>query len=91
MKKTINIIIIIITIIIGYKNTPSYNELNNVKIIDKIIFNKNDITLREKYLTKKDNIVKYEYKYYHYKSKKLKEICKKKKNFYIEKAKYIYK
>lgn len=88
MKK---IIVLIIIIVIGFMNIPNYNELNNIIIIDKIIIKENDVILREKYLTKEDNIIKYEYRNYYYKSKSLDEICKDNKNFYIDKAKYIYK
>lgn len=92
MKKII--ILILITVIIKMY-IPKYNELNNVIIIDKIIINcnkKNNITLREKYITKDGNDLKYKYKYYKIKTNDLNDInnlFKKNyhKNLYLKKAK----
>ena len=92
MKK----IIIIIIIIIGYFLIPDYEELNNIVLIDKIIIkrksNKYNVVLREKYLTKEDNNLRYKYKYYYNTIENIKNINKiYNKKFYLKKAKYIYK
>lgn len=92
MKK----IIIITIILIGYFFIPKYNELNNIILIDKItikhIDNKYNIVLREKYLTKEENNLKYKYKYYYDTIENINNINKLyNKKFYLKKAKYIYK
>lgn len=92
MKK----IIIITIILIGYFFIPKYNELNNIILIDKItikhIGNKYNIILREKYLTKEENNLKYKYKYYYDTIENINNINKLyNKKFYLKKAKYIYK
>ena len=60
MKKILLLLIIIISFYV-----PKYNELNNITIIDKIIIecrnNNYNITLREKYISKKDKNQKYKY------------------------------
>ena len=92
MKK----IIMITIILIGYFFIPKYNELNNIILIDKItikhIDNKYNIVLREKYLTKEENNLKYKYKYYYDTIENINNINKLyNKKFYLKKAKYIYK
>lgn len=92
MKK----IIMITIILIGYFFIPKYNELNNIILIDKItikhIDNKYNIILREKYLTKEENNLKYKYKYYYDTIENINNINKLyNKKFYLKKAKYIYK
>lgn len=92
MKK----IIMITIVLIGYFFIPKYNELNNIILIDKItikhIDNKYNIVLREKYLTKEENNLKYKYKYYYDTIENINNINKLyNKKFYLKKAKYIYK
>ena len=92
MKK----IIIITIILFWYFFIPKYNELNNIILIDKItikhIGNKYNIILREKYLTKEENNLKYKYKYYYDTIENINNINKLyNKKFYLKKAKYIYK
>ena len=86
MKKIILIgIIIIIKIII-----PPYQELNNIIIVDKIEINCNKIIkikIKEIIPIKKDNTIKYEYKYYQKEGNNIKEILK---QIEIEEKKKIY-
>lgn len=96
MKK---IILILIIIIISFY-IPKYNELNNIRIVDKITIecknNNYNITLREKYISKEDNNQTYKYNYFIITTNNMKnigEISSEKyhKTFYIKKAKYINK
>lgn len=86
MKK----ILILIIIIIGtylLLDIPKYIELNDLKIIDRITINCDNIILREIIPVKDDNSIEYKYKYYnkisnkfYYKKAKIINKCKKKKN-----------
>ena len=97
MKK---LFLLIIIILIGKLLIPKYNELNNITIIDKITItcnkNKYNIIMREKYITKDKNNLKYKYKYHKIKKEKLNNINniyinKNHKTFYLNKAKKINK
>ena len=86
MKK----ILILIIIIIGtylLLDIPKYIELNDLKIIDRITINCDNIILREIIPVKDDNSIEYKYKYYnkinnnfYYKKAKIINKCQKKKN-----------
>ena len=80
MKKYILLIFIFIILSIFIK-VPKYNELNNIKIIDKVYVYCDSYKLREILLDKDD--LTFEYKYY-----KVKKINKNK--YYISKAKMVY-
>ncbi|MBR5369975.1 MAG: hypothetical protein IK137_01580 [Bacilli bacterium] len=79
MKKYILLIFIFIILSIFIK-VPKYNELNNIKIIDKVYVYCDSYKLREILLDRDDLI--FEYKYY-----KVKKIDRDK--YYINKSKII--
>lgn len=81
MKRTI-ILFIILFIFSLFVKFPKYRELNDLKIIDKVIIYCDYNLLREIIIDKDD--FKLEYKYY-----KEKRIDKNK--YYIDKSKIIYK
>ncbi|MBQ9019103.1 MAG: hypothetical protein IJ097_02165 [Bacilli bacterium] len=83
MKNTI-ILFIILFIFSLFVKLPKYRELNNLKIIDKLIIKCDKVILREIVPTRDDNGIEYEYKYHIEKS-----INKTK--YYIDKAKIISK
>ena len=81
MRKTI-ILFILFIIISFFIKIPKYKELNNIKIIDKVYIYCDYYKLREVLLDKDD----YNYEYKYYKEKKIN-----KNEYYIDKAKIIYK
>ena len=81
MRKTISLFILFI-IISFFIKIPKYKELNNIKIIDKVYIYCDYYKLREVLLDKDD----YNYEYKYYKEKKIN-----KNEYYIDKAKMIYK
>ena len=81
MKKTIILTIILIILSLFIK-IPKYNEINNIKIIDKVYKYCDSYKLREVLLDKDD----YNYEYKYYKEKKIN-----KNKYYIDKAKFIYR
>ena len=81
MKKTF-ILFIILFIFSLFIKLPKYRELNNLKIIDKVYVYCDYNLLREVFINKDD--MELEYKYY--KEKKIN-----KGEYYIDKAKVIYK
>lgn len=81
MRKTISLFILFI-IISFFIKIPKYKELNNIKIIDKVYIYCDYYKLREVLLDKDD----YNYEYKYYKEKKIN-----KNEYYIDKAKIIYK
>ena len=81
MKKTIILTIIFIILSLFIK-MPKYNEINNIKIIDRVYKYCDYYKLREVLLDKDD--LTFEYKYY-------KENKINKNKYYIDKAKFIYK
>ena len=83
MKNTI-ILFIILFLFSLFAKIPRYRELNHLKIIDKIYVYCDYNKLREILPTRDDNGIEYEYKYY--KEKKIN-----KGEYYIDKAKVIYK
>ena len=81
MKKTIILTIIFIILSLFIK-IPKYNEINNIKIIDRVYKYCDYYKLREVLLDKDD----YNYEYKYYKEKKIN-----KNKYYIDKAKMVYK
>ena len=81
MKKTIILTIIFIILSLFIK-ISKYNEINNIKIIDRVYKYCDYYKLREVLLDKDD--LTFEYKYY-------KENKINKNKYYIDKAKFIYK
>lgn len=81
MKKTIILMIIFIILSIFIK-IPKYNEINNIRIIDRVYNYCDYYKLREIKLDKDD----YNYEYKYYKEKKID-----KNKYYIDKAKFINK
>lgn len=83
MKNTI-ILFVILFILSLFVKLPKYRELNYLKIIDKVTFYCDYISLREVIPTKDDNGIEYNYKYY--KEKKVNKSI-----YYVDKAKIIDK
>ena len=81
MKRTI-ILFIILFIFSLFVKLPKYRELNDLKIIDKVIIYCDYNLLREIIIDKDD----FELEYKYYKEKKID-----KNKYYIDKSKIIYK
>lgn len=97
MKKYLFIILLFFPLL--FIKIPSYVELNNLSIIDKITIkcdnNKYIITLREIIPIKNDNGIKYKYKYYKGNGTNINIIIKEidnntKRKLYYKTSKYKY-